>query len=76
MMIKGDVNKEYEKQLIKYRSQQVIMRALLEAKHYMDKTDPETVQLINVAYLSNNLNLKRDEVDSLFGKFVAFDLCE
>ncbi|XP_037030009.1 uncharacterized protein LOC119069908 [Bradysia coprophila] len=67
MMYKGDVNKEYEKELIRYRSQQVIMKALLAAKDYMGKTEPEVVQLINVTYLSNDLNLNRGEVDSLFG---------
>lgn len=72
MMYKGDVNKDYAKQLIRYRSQQVIIRALLAAKDYVDETDPGVAQLINVAHLTNDLNLNRNKIDSLFGMFFFF----
>lgn len=67
-MSKTDVNREYQKELDKYRSQQVVLKALLAVKDDVEKIEPEIVESINVTYLSNNLNLDQEQVYSLFGK--------
>lgn len=68
MVSKSDVSREYEKELERYRSQEVIVNALMAVKDSVDKIDPETVQLINVIYLTDDLTMNREDVDSMFGK--------
>lgn len=69
MMSKSDAEREYQKELDRYRSQQVVINALLAVK---DEVEPDIVQSINVTYLSNDLKMDRDGVDSLFGIIYLF----
>lgn len=65
---KADLNAEYEREVERYRSQRIVLKALMEVKDDAQKIDPQTVQSINMIYLANELRLNRDEVGSLFGK--------
>lgn len=76
MMSKRDVNTQYVDQLDRYRSQQAIIKALLAVKEDVVKIEPCIAESIHVTYLSNDLKMDRDEVDSLFGNFLfCFCVC-
>ncbi len=76
MISKSDLQKEYENELARYRTQQVVIGALMAVKDNVGKIDPDIVQAINITHLADELKMNREEVDSLFGKicFVIFHL--
>lgn len=71
-MSKSGVDAEYQKELDRHRSQQVVIKALLAVKGDVEKNDPNIAESIHVTYLSNDLKMDREEVDSLFGNFFFF----
>lgn len=72
MISKIDAHNEYQKELDRYWSQQVVIKAIMAVKDDVEKIEPDMAASINVTYLSNELKMDREEVDSLFGNFCVF----
>lgn len=73
MMSKSDAEREYQKELDRYRSQQVVIKALMAVKDDIEQIEPDMAESINVTYLSNDLKMDREGIDSLFGNlFLLF----
>lgn len=69
MLSKSDVERDYQNELDRYRSQQVLIKALTEVKGDIARSDPDIAESINVTCLSNDLKMDQEDVDSLFGNF-------
>lgn len=67
-----DADNEYQKELDRYWSQQVVIKALMAVKDDVEKIEPDMAASINVTYLSNDLKMDREEVYSLFGNYFFF----
>lgn len=68
MLTKCDVEREYQKELDRHRSQQVLIKALMEIKNDFGQSDPDITESINLTCLTNDLKMDQEDVDSLFGK--------